>query len=154
MRLTLLLDNIRSLHNVGSIFRTADAVEVEEIILCGLTPTPPRHEIDKTALGATSTVKWRYIPNIRQALTELTNNGYTCVALEQTSESVSLFDYHFLGPTALVLGHERMGVSQAALENCQAVEIHMHGKSAHSLNVSVAAGIALYHIRENLAYTD
>jgi 23S rRNA (guanosine2251-2'-O)-methyltransferase len=148
--LTLVLDNIRSLHNVGALFRTADAVGLEEVILCGLTPSPPRHEIEKTALGATKTVPWRYAINITQILDEFTEKGYQCLALEQTPTAKDIFTFPYKNSVVLVVGHERMGVGEQALLTCQALEIPMHGLSAYSLNVSVAGGIALYHIRQHI----
>ena len=149
--LVLVLDNVRSLHNVGAIFRTADAVHLEEIILGGLTPHPPRHEITKTALGATETVPWRAYLSTLDALRELRGRGYTLCALEQTGEAIPLSRTILTPPVALVVGHERMGVSQAALELCDThLYLPMHGQSAHSLNVAVATGVALYQIAEQI----
>ena len=144
----LVLDNVRSLHNVGSMFRTADAVRLERILLCGLTPTPPRHEIDKTALGAVATVPWEYCRSTAAALSRLAQDGIPAIALEQTSRSVSLYEASVPGRLALVVGHERAGVSAEALSLCPLhVHLPMLGESARSLNVANAAAVALYELR-------
>ena len=141
----LVLDNIRSLYNVGSIFRTADAALVSEIILCGYTPAPPRIEIEKTALGAVDTVPWRYEQHATNAVRELQQNGWKVLAVEITDSSRS---YDSLAgndfPIALVLGNELVGIDSEVLSVCDgAIEIPMYGVK-HSLNVSVAAGIAVF----------
>jgi len=142
------LNNIRSLHNVGAIFRCADAVAAEKIILGGLTPVPPRDEISKTALGATETVQWEHSANLVKTLLELKEQGFTICALEQTPRSTSLFTTQAPEKVVLVVGHEREGVEQSVLDICDFhLEIPMYGKSAHSLNVSTATAIALYALR-------
>ncbi|OGU72281.1 MAG: hypothetical protein A3G43_09730 [Ignavibacteria bacterium RIFCSPLOWO2_12_FULL_56_21] len=141
------LDNIRSLYNVGSIFRTADAVFIRELILTGYTPKPPRKEIDKTALGATSTVPWRYFRSPLEGLKTLKSEGYLLCGLEVTHGSVPLHSWKLpTGPLALVAGNEVVGVSADVLRMCEHVlEIPMYG-SKDSLNVAVAVGIALYEL--------
>lgn len=145
----VVLQDIRSMYNVGSIFRTADAMRIEQLVLTGYTPTPPRTEIAKTALGADSTVPWIYAPDVLEALQALRARGSALVALELTTTSVPISSLSTLLPAnstsiALVLGNELSGVSDAVLSICDgSVEIPMHGVK-HSLNVAVAAGIALY----------
>lgn len=141
----IVLDNIRSLYNVGSIFRTADAALVSEIILCGYTPAPPRVEIEKTALGAVDTVPWQYQQSALNAVLELRRKGAKVFAVEITDSSRdydSLTEADF--PLALVLGNELVGIDSDVLAACDgALEIPMYGVK-HSLNVSVAAGIAIF----------
>lgn len=146
--LVVVLDNIRSMHNVGSVFRTADAFRVEKLVLCGYTPQPPHRDIHKTALGATDTVAWEHAATTLQAVQQLQAQGYRLLAVEQTTESVPLTGYRWDGqqPLALILGNEVEGVSDEVLAVCQqAVEIPQEG-TKHSLNISVAAGIVLYHL--------
>jgi 23S rRNA (guanosine2251-2'-O)-methyltransferase len=141
---TVILDNIRSLYNVGSIFRTADAMWIEELILCGFTPSPPRKEIEKTALGAIHTVPWRYIDSAVSAVKEMKAKGKTCFAVELTQHSrphttLTPNDY----PCCLVLGNELTGIQDSVLSECNsALEIPMFG-TKHSLNVAVAGGIIM-----------
>jgi len=138
---TVLLDNIRSLYNVGSIFRTADAARVEKLFLCGITGYPPRKEIDKTALGAVETVPWEYFPEAADVLKNLKRQNIPIVALEHTSESKSYWE-----PCCLVLGNEVWGIREELLEYADtAIEIPMFG-AKHSLNASVAFGITIYEI--------
>jgi rRNA methylases len=148
MPVVIVLDNVRSLHNVGSAFRTADAFLVEKIILTGITGTPPNREIHKTALGATESVPWEYVAEADQAVQALRNDGYTIVCVEQTDESVPLQSVE-IAPAkkwALVFGNEVNGVSDAVIALAeQAVEIPQGG-SKHSLNVSVCLGIVIWHI--------
>lgn len=143
--IALLLDNIRSLYNVGSIFRTADAALASELVLCGFTPSPPRKEIEKTALGAVDTVPWSYYRRVADAIADLKSRGYTVLALELTDNSRSydaLQEPEF--PVCLVLGNEVTGIDDSVLAMCDgAVQIPMYGVK-HSLNVGVAAGIALF----------
>jgi len=148
----VVLDNIRSMHNIGSIFRTADALNVSELFLCGITAQPPHREITKTALGATDSVAWQYFPNTIQALTELKNKGYTIVGIEQVVESVPLQainfdDKHY----AFVFGNEVNGIEQETLNFCDiAVEIPQFGMK-HSFNVSVTSAIVLWeYVRKKL----
>jgi len=144
--LVLVLDNVRSLHNVGAAFRTADAFAVEKIWLCGITGRPPQREITKTALGSTESVAWEYAPTTVAAVEQLKAAGYVVVAVEQTTTSQSLPDFR---PTpgqgyALVMGNEVFGVDDEVLALCDAaVEIPQFG-TKHSLNVSVAAGVVLW----------
>lgn len=144
--LTVVLDNVRSLYNVGSIFRTADAVLLAELVLTGFTPRPPRREIAKTALGATETVPWRYVHSPRDAVKALKQEGHTIAALELTAGSVPLHEFHPpRSPLALVLGNEVTGINEDLLGLCDtAIAIPMHG-TKHSLNVAVAFGVAAYH---------
>lgn len=148
-RVTIVLDNIRSLHNVGSIFRSADGFGVHTLHLCGYTGKPPHPEIRKTALGADETVTWQYHPDIATLLLQLKSEGYKLIALEQTDQSIALTDFK-MGTEqayAFILGNEVEGVQQKALEICDAsIEIPQLG-SKHSLNVSVAAGILMYALR-------
>lgn len=147
-KMVLVVDNVRSMHNVGSFFRTADSFLLEAIYLCGFTPVPPHRDIQKTALGATETVTWHHAANTVEVVQQLRQNGYTLVALEQVKDSTLLNQLNLPAaqPIALIVGNEVDGVQQAVLELCQVVaEIPQFG-SKHSLNVSVAAGIAIWHI--------
>jgi 23S rRNA (guanosine2251-2'-O)-methyltransferase len=143
--ISIMLSNIRSLYNVGSMFRTCDAALVSELILCGFTPYPPRSEIEKTALGAVDTVPWRYFKTEHEAIEYLKQKKIKVIALEITDKkrsytSLAPDDY----PLCLVLGNELTGIDQEILELCdEAIEIEMHGVK-HSLNVSVAGGIAIF----------
>lgn len=150
-RIVVVLDNIRSMHNVGSIFRSADAFLIEAIYLCGYTPRPPHRDINKTALGATETVAWKYADTTEAALAELKKEGYVIYAVEQAEGSISLEQFSLRdAKTALVLGNEVEGVSDEALALCDGcIEIPQMG-SKHSLNVSVAAGIVLWKAAEGL----
>ncbi len=143
--ISLFLDNIRSLYNVGSIFRTADSALAEEIILTGYTPAPPREEILKTALGAADSVPWKYFKDPIDGILYLKDKGVTILALELTDkkryyDSIKFDEF----PVCLVLGNELTGIDDRILKNCDdSVEIPMYGVK-HSLNVSVATGIALF----------
>lgn len=142
----LLLDNIRSLNNIGSIFRTADAFKINGIYLCGITATPPHRDIQKTALGATESVYWKYIKSGIDALEQLKSEGYRVYALEQTEQSILLNDFQMpeTGKIGLVFGHEVKGVQQEVINNCDgSIEIPQFG-TKHSFNVTVAAGIVLW----------
>lgn len=144
----LILDNVRSQHNVGSVFRTADAFLIRGICLCGITATPPHRDIEKTALGATETVYWEYFDTTEEAILKLKALGYQIIAIEQTSGSKNLLDWQPTAEskTAFVFGHEVMGVSEEALALCDgAIEIPQFG-TKHSLNVSVTAGIVLWDV--------
>ncbi|NVO30231.1 RNA methyltransferase [Hymenobacter lapidiphilus] len=144
--LTLVLDNVRSLHNVGAAFRTADAFAVEKIWLCGITGRPPHRDITKTALGSTDSVAWEYAPTTPEVLHQLKAAGYMLIAVEQTTTSVLLPDFAIDAdqPYALVMGNEVFGVEDEVLALCDAaVEIPQFG-TKHSLNVSVAAGVVLW----------
>jgi tRNA G18 (ribose-2'-O)-methylase SpoU len=150
----VVLDNIRSLHNVGSVFRTADAFDIEAIYLCGITATPPHREIIKTALVSTESMVWKYFGDTLEAIAELRGNFYTILAFEQAEKSTSLADYE---PTknkheklALIFGHEVKGVQQAVIDATDVViEIPQKG-TKHSLNVSVSVGISLWEVTNKL----
>lgn len=141
----LWLHDIRSLHNVGAAFRSADAFGIKELWLSGYSPTPPRPEITKTAIGAEEHVTWKKIEDEKEAIKSLMKNGYTILALEQTDASIPLNEYPAaISPTCLILGNEVTGVDKHLLEHADAsIEIPQFGMK-HSLNVSVAAGVALY----------
>lgn len=143
--ITVMLYNIRSIYNVGSIFRTCDSALVQELILTGYTPYPPRKEIDKTALGATESVIWRYESNIFDAIQQQKTKGEKVFAVELTSTKRSCFSLTSNDfPICLMLGNELMGIDDNILAECDdAIEIPMFGVK-HSLNVGVAAGIAIY----------
>jgi tRNA G18 (ribose-2'-O)-methylase SpoU len=149
----VVLENIRSMHNVGSVFRTADAILIEAIYITGYTAQPPRKEIDKTALGATETVEWKYFANAKEACEELRNNNYKIYAIEQTDKSVSLekFDNPGNEKTALIFGNEVSGVETSTIALCDGcIEIPQLGMK-HSLNISVAAGVVLWEmVRGNM----
>lgn len=149
--LTVVLDNVRSLNNIGSIFRTCDAFGVERLMLCGICATPPSAEIHKTALGAEDSVSWEYFETTAQAIDRLEAEGYTVCCLEQVHESISLenFEPDFgQGGYALVSGHEVDGVDPAIVDRCRhCLEIPQVG-TKHSLNVSVSTGIAIWHFFE------
>lgn len=139
--------NIRSLWNVGSLFRTCDAMGVEKLYLSGYTATPPRREITKTAIGAEEWVAWEKVSDAALQLRTLKDDGWSIVALEQTTRSIPLMEYRPSDNVCLVLGHEVDGIARELLPLCEvAVEITMLGNK-ESLNVAVAAGIALYHLR-------
>lgn len=145
----IILDNIRSLLNVGSIFRTADAFSIEAIYLCGITGTPPNKEIQKTALGATDSVAWKYFKCTTEAVELLKNSGYTIFAVEQVANSIKLNEYDFKEKhrkLAFIFGNEVSGVDDNVLHFCNyAVEIPQTG-TKHSLNVSVSAGIVMWEV--------
>lgn len=144
---TGVLEDVRSLYNVGSCFRTADAMLLEQLILSGYTPTPPRKEIAKTALGATESVPWQYVRDAAEAVRTLRARGCRVYALEITDSSVRLDRLApFDGPVAFVAGNEISGVSARTLDECDgAIEIPMFG-AKHSLNVAVAFGIAAWEL--------
>lgn len=148
--LVVVLDNVRSLNNVGSVFRTSDAFLVEEIFLCGTTGTPPNKEIEKTALGASDTVKWRYFKTTEEALVELKRANYQIFAVEQAEQSIPLNTFTWLQTkTALVFGNEVYGVEQDVIDRCDGViEIPQLGMK-HSLNISVSVGIVLWETTRN-----
>jgi len=145
----VLLDNIRSMHNVGSVLRSADAFKVEKVYLCGITPSPPHREIRKTAIGAEESVSWEVHKDALELARELKSQGFTLLALEQTDKSISLPNFSAelaRSKYVLILGHEVEGVNQALIDLCDAaLEIPQFG-TKHSLNVSVATGIALYQL--------
>ena len=143
--ISVILYNIRSLYNVGSIFRTCDSAFVSELILTGFTPFPPRKEIEKTALGATETVAWRYEKNIIDAMKFQKGKGKKIIAIEITNTKKSCFSLAEKDfPVCFVLGNELTGIDDYVLKECDdAIEIPMFGVK-HSLNVAVAAGIVIY----------
>ena len=150
--IVVILDNIRSMHNVGSVFRTADAFLISGICLCGFTPQPPHRDIQKTALGATDSVDWMYYEKTTDALVALKEQGYKVYAIEQTQGSISLenFKSHLTqqenNSIAFVFGNEVDGVNSDVLTICDgAVEIPQYGMK-HSLNISIAAAIVLWEM--------
>lgn len=146
----IILDNIRSLSNVGAFFRSADAFRIGELILCGITACPPHREIHKTALGADETVKWRYFDTTEAACRQLKTEGYRIFAIEQVEDSVPLQNFTFESQTAYILGNEVEGVSEQALPYCDgAIELPQAG-TKHSINVSVCAGIVMWKLFEQL----
>ena len=146
--LVVVLDNVRSLHNIGSVFRTADAFRIECICLCGITACPPHAEMHKTALGAEFTVDWRYVENTVEAVDDLRAAGYVVYAVEQV-EGSTMLDSLRLDPSkryAVVLGNEVKGVQQEVVDHCDGcIEIPQYG-TKHSLNVSVTAGIVMWDL--------
>jgi tRNA G18 (ribose-2'-O)-methylase SpoU len=150
--LVVVLDNVRSSNNVGSIFRTSDALLVNKIFLCGITAQPPNKEIHKTALGAENSVDWEYYKTTIEAIELLKKDGYTIIGIEQVENSISLPDY---SPNkeklALVLGNEVKGVQQSIIDICDSnIEIPQYG-TKHSFNISVSAGIVLWDISNKLS---
>ena len=150
--LAVILDEVRSLHNIGSVFRTSDAFLVERIYLCGITATPPHPEMHKTALGAEDTVGWKYVKHTLEAVEELHNEGYTVLAIEQV-EGSTMLDELELEPDkkyAIVMGNEVKGVQQEVIDACDGcIEIPQYG-TKHSLNVSVTTGIVLWEFANKL----
>ena len=146
--IVLVLDNIRSLNNIGSIFRTADAFRIQAIYLCGITAQPPHREIHKTALGATDSVDWNYYKTTTEAIEELKNDGYEIISLEQADESIMLNDFSpkLNASYAIVLGNEVKGVEQNIIDlSDHCVEIPQFG-TKHSFNVTVSNGIMIWDI--------
>jgi 23S rRNA (guanosine2251-2'-O)-methyltransferase len=144
----VILDNIRSCHNIGSVFRTSDALLIEKIYLCGITATPPNKEIHKTALDAEKSVSWEYAEDALQVVKTLQGSGYSVLAVEQVANSISLPDYKVdvKGKIALVFGNELKGVQQSVIDQCDgAIEIPQFG-TKHSFNISVSAGIVLWEL--------
>lgn len=148
MPVVVVLDNIRSMHNVGSVFRTADAFLLRGMYLCGYTPQPPHRDIHKTALGATETVEWKYAPTTVEAVQQLKEDGYQVFAIEQVQNSIPLhrFDMNQYESVAVVFGNEVTGVDEEVIKLCDGcIEIPQLGMK-HSLNISVAAGIVLWEL--------
>lgn len=144
--LYVVLDNIRSIYNVGAIFRTCDAVLAEKMFLCGITGHPPRKDIDKVALGAVEVVPWEYSPSVTETLLKLKENGVKICALELTKHSSHYREANYEFPMALILGNEVEGISEEAMRFVDfAIDIPMLGR-ANSLNVATAFGIAAYEI--------
>ncbi len=143
---TVVLDSVRSMRNIGSVFRTADGFAVEQIILCGITAQPPHREIEKTALGATQSINWTYFSAIKEALQHLRDQGYQIIAVEQAEDSISLnqFQPESNQKYALIFGNEVNGVSEEAMQMIDAcIEIPQFG-TKHSFNIVVSAGIVLW----------
>ena len=154
-QITVLIDNVRSALNVGSIFRTADAFLIEKIILCGITAKPPNKEIRKTALGASNSVEWEYEINTIDAISKLKKKGYHIVGVEQVDKSSKLNNFTLpQKPIAIIVGNEVDGVSDPAIQLCnEVVEIPQFG-TKHSLNVSVATGIIIWEFwKKTILYT-
>lgn len=150
--LLVVLDNIRSCNNIGSVFRTSDALLIEKVILCGITATPPNAEIHKTALDAEKTVAWQYFEKTEDAILQLQQNGYKVYALEQVENSILLPEFRPADgeKIAIVLGNEVKGVQQSVVNLCDgSIEIPQFG-TKHSFNVSVSAGIVLWDIFQKL----
>jgi len=146
----LILPNIRSAHNVGAMFRTADGAGVDKIYLTGYTPRPPHPHLDKVSLGAEMWMDWDYCSQTGRLLKKLKEKGYNIVALEQTKDSRNIFDWTPKFPLALIVGNEKTGVTKSMLKYCdESVEIPMHGRK-NSLNVSVAAGITMFQIKSKM----
>jgi len=145
--IVVVMDQIRSMHNVGSVFRTADAFLINGICLCGFTPQPPHRDIHKTALGATESVDWMYYEQTTDAVIALKNQGYKVYAIEQTEGSIPLNQFvKTEEPIAFVFGNEVDGVDQSVIEFCDGViEIPQWGMK-HSLNISVAAAVVLWEL--------
>ncbi len=150
--LIIILDDIRSLHNIGSVFRTADAFLIEKIYLCGITATPPHKEIQKTALGATETVAWEHSQSVTAVISKLKSEGTTVLAVEQVENAHLLDEFKVVinQKYALVFGNEVYGVSQEAVELCDGcIEIPQLG-TKHSLNIAVSAGIVIWDLFKQL----
>lgn len=149
--LIIVLDHVRSLYNVGSVFRTSDAFRLSGLFLCGITATPPNTEIHKTALGAEDSVVWKYFQTTQMAIQQLRNEGYKILAIEQCHGSIMLQDFKpkFDEKYALVLGNEVKGVQQEIVDQCDGcIEIPQFG-TKHSMNVSVTAGIVIWHFAQS-----
>lgn len=141
----VLLDDIRSAFNVGSIFRTSDAAGIDELILSGITPYPPHNRIPKTALGATESVKWQHFPNKIDSV-NYCENTTEVIGVELTDDAIDYFDYNFRKPITLVFGNEISGISEELLKKCKkVVKIPMYG-TKHSLNIATSYGIVIYEI--------
>lgn len=150
----LVLENVRSMHNVGSVFRTCDALGIEALYLIGYTPTPPHRDIQKTALGATETVTWKHFPEIGSALADLRQNGYRIIAAEQAHGATMLNDFRPAADEklALIFGNEVEGVSDEVLSVADAcIEIPQFGEK-HSFNISVSVGIIGWEIVRKLHF--
>jgi len=151
-QLIAILDNVRSLNNIGSVFRTADAFAIEAVYLCGITAKPPHREINKTALGATESVNWTYFEETQTAVKKLKEDGWKVYAIEQTENSIMLNEFKPLSDEkiALIFGHEVKGVEQKVINQCDGViEIPQKG-TKHSLNISVSAGVVIWDLVSKL----
>lgn len=154
MPITIVLDNVRSANNVGSVFRSADCLGAERILLCGITATPPNKDINKTALGATESVDWQYFTTTIDAIAQLRADGYTIMSVEQAEGSIALQDFK---PNdgkkyALIFGHEVNGVAQEVVDASDGcIEIPQVG-TKHSFNISVSAGIVMWDVFAKIKY--
>ena len=151
----IILDNIRSAHNVGSIFRTCDAFLINEIILCGITATPPNNEIRKTALGSTESVDWRYFDNIEEVILNLKKEGFQIISIEQADKSLKLekFRPKKNEKYAFIFGNEIKGIDQKIIDiSDNIIEIPQFG-TKHSLNVSVSAGIVIWDVFSKISFS-
>ena len=148
----VVLDNVRSMHNIGSVFRTADAFLIEKIYLCGITATPPNKEIRKTALGATESVDWAYVEDTNQLILDLIAEDFSILSIEQAEGSVSLADFKVEKGKkyAVVFGNEVDGVQQSIIDQSDACIEIPQGGTKHSLNISVCAGIIMWEFFQNL----
>jgi 23S rRNA (guanosine2251-2'-O)-methyltransferase len=149
---SIVLDNVRSHNNIGSLFRTADAFLVEKIFLCGITAVPPHRDIQKTALGATESVSWKHYGSTIEAVNELRVEGYEIIAIEQVEDSVELQNFQIEKGRkyALIFGHEINGVDQVVVNLCdRSIEIPQFG-TKHSFNIAVSAGIVLWELTRKL----
>lgn len=150
--IVIVLDNIRSLNNIGSVFRTADAFLIEAVYLCGITATPPHREIQKTALGATETVTWKHFETTSEAIAELKENNFKIAAIEQTENSTMLNDFNLKKDEklAVIFGNEVKGVEQTAIDLSDVViEIPQYG-TKHSLNISVSCGVVIWDLFQKI----
>ena len=149
--ITIVLDNVRSALNVGSVFRTSDAFLIEKIILCGITACPPNKEIRKAALGSTESVEWEYVKDTIDAVQQLIKEGYHVVGIEQADKSTQLNEFELpKKPIAIIMGNEVNGVAQEVINECNTViEIPQFG-TKHSLNISVTAGIVIWELWRKL----
>ncbi|MBT8271019.1 MAG: RNA methyltransferase [Flavobacteriaceae bacterium] len=148
----VILDNVRSLNNVGALFRTCDAFRIKKVILCGITATPPHKEIQKTALGSTLSVDWEYFESTQDVVKDLKSNGIKIIAVEQTENATSLEKFKPESNTvyAVIFGHEVNGIAQQVLDICDHwIEIPQYG-TKHSLNISVSAGIVIWDLFKSL----
>ena len=150
----IVLDNIRSLNNIGSVFRTADAFLIEAVYLCGITAQPPHREIQKTALGATETVTWKYFDSTSEAIDKLKESNYKIASIEQTENSIMLNDFKLSEEEklAVIFGNEVKGVEQDVINNSDAIiEIPQYG-TKHSLNISVSCGVIIWDLFKKLKH--
>ena len=151
----VILDNIRSAHNVGSVFRTCDAFLIDKIILCGITAIPPNKEIRKTALGSSESVDWRYYKNTEEVIMKLKKKDYQIIAVEQANKSIKLESFRPENEKkyAIIFGNEIKGISQKIIDNSDSViEIPQFG-TKHSLNVSVSAGIVIWDVFSKISFS-
>jgi 23S rRNA (guanosine2251-2'-O)-methyltransferase len=148
--LIIVLDNVRSLNNIGSVFRTADCFRIEKIYLCGITAQPPHREIQKTAIGASETVGWEYHSSTLDVVNKLKTNGWSCQAIEQTEGAKMLNEFSPENKVAIVMGNEVNGVQQEVIDCCNAaIEVPQFG-TKHSLNIAVCTGIVVWDIFNKL----